>query len=379
MKRLTLLLSVSILLATPVLVLGQAKSDRPLPKNEEEYKAWFAAQPRYLYGCGIIWAQWIWPGDKSKWNYDGRSMQMVKNMGGTNVPVNIPWYDVEPKEGEWYWAYVDHQVAEAQKRGLPMFAYMGLTPDWALPPEAPKGVTGIGYRYPPPDDKKEQFIRYCKEVAKRYKGRIKHYQFWNEPNGCSWVNDGCGNGHEAENTRKLYTKWLIIWYNAMKSEDPDCVLGAGALDYHEGVAKGYEYLQGMYKHGAKDHFDAFNIHPYDSKGTLHHRAIEDTRRVMVEHGDGHKGIWISEWGWSMKDEDEKSRRIVKTLRELNDPKYYYVTMANYLSITDPAGEPGFGLCDRDLKPRKSYMAFRAYTREHPAKHVAPSTRPSGDK
>lgn len=335
MKRLTLLLSVSILLATPVLVLGQAKSDRPLPRNEEEYRAWFAAQPRHLYGCGIIWAQWVWPGDKTKWNYDGRSMQMVKNMG--------------------------------------------LTPDWALPPEAPKGMTGIGYRYPPPDDKKEQFIRYCKEVAKRYKGRIKHYQFWNEPNGCSWVNDGCGNGHEAENTRKLYTKWLIIWYNAMKSEDPDYVLGAGALDYHEGVAKGYEYLEGMYKHGAKDHFDAFNIHPYDSKGTLHHRAIEDTRRVMVEHGDGHKGIWISEWGWSMKDEDEKSRRIVKTLRELNDPKYYYVTMANYLSITDPAGEPGFGLCDRDLKPRKSYMAFRAYTREHPAKHVAPSTRPSGDK
>ena len=54
-------------------------------------------------------------------------------------------------------------------------------------------------------------------------------------------------------------------------------------------------------------------------------------------------------------------------------------MANYLSITDPAGEPGFGLCDRDLKPRKSYMAFKAYTKEHPAKIAEPSTRPSAGR
>ncbi len=353
MRRLLAAVVGAAVLAVPGVAADKPAASLPARSlTEDDYRAYFAKQPRHLYGCGIIWARWL----NMDWPYDGRCMSMIKSMGGTNVPINIPWSDVEPEEGKWYFDYVDHQVKEAHNRRLAKFAYMGLTPDWALPPDAPKGVPGIGYRFPPPDDRKEQFITYCKKVAGRYKGRIKHYQFWNEPNGCSWVNDGCANGHVQD----LYTKWLKIWYTAMKEVDPDCVLGAGALDYHEGVKEGYKYLEGMYRHGAKDHFDAFNIHPYDRHGTLHHRAIEDTRRVMVEHGDGRKGIWISEWGWSMNDEDEKARRVTKTLQELNDPKYYYVTMANYLSLSDPAGERGYGLCERDLKPRKSYFAFKRF-------------------
>jgi hypothetical protein len=362
-----------VLVAAALPAFGQAGGNKPLPETEAEYRAYFASRPRYLYGCGIIWAQWLPGFDRSKWAHDGRCMQLIKNMGGTNAPINIPWADVEPKPGQWYFDYVDHQVAEAEKRGLVMFAYMGLTPDWALPPEAQK-KSGIGYRFPPPDSREEDFITYCTKVASRYKGRGVHYQFWNEPNGCSWVKDGCGNGDQYA----LYTKWLKVWYTAMKEADPDCVLGAGALDYHEGVTDGYKYLEGMYREGAKGYFDAFNIHPYDSKGTLHFRAIEDIRRVMVANGDGHKGIWLSEWGWATKDEDDKARRAVKALAELNQPKYYYVTMANYLCLTDLPDGTAYGLCDSELKPRKSYLAVRQFALAHKPKPAA-TTRPSAAK
>jgi hypothetical protein len=143
----------------------------------------------------------------------------------------------------------------------------------------------------------------------------------------------------------------------MKRADPDCVLGAGGIDYHEGVEKGYEYLEGIYREGGKGFFDAFNIHPYDRKGTLHWQAIEDTRRVMVEHGDEDKGIWLSEWGWNLKDETEKSQRLLRTFRTLEDPKYSYVTMAMYLCLTD-THDGNYGLCDKDLRARTSYGAFR---------------------
>ncbi len=350
-------------LLVPLLLASIAVSSGSLNAQKIGTKANPAVEgPRYLYGCGMIWAKWVWDlEDKSKWDYDGRSMDMIVDMGGTNVPIDIPWGHVEPKEGEWYWEYVDHIVAEAEKRKLPGFAYMGLTPDWALDPAIRDRYNqpGIGYRFPPPKDREDQFVEYCKKVARRYKGRVKYYQFWNEPNGCSWVTDGCGNSHLYEQ----YTYWLKIWYKAMKSEDPDCVLGAGALDMHAGVKNGETYLVGMYKHGAKNHFDAFNIHPYDKDGTLHHAAIEGIRRVMVENGDGHKGIWVSEWGWNTSNEELKSQRIHKTLRELEDPKYHYITMANYLSITDPVGEEGFGLCNRDLTPRKSFEAFKAHPKK----------------
>ncbi len=322
------------------------------PKGEADLAAQreaFADRPRYLYGVGVFWAEWM----GKDWSWDSACFERIRRMGGTSVPVNPAWNLVEPEPGKWDFAYIDHQVAEARKRGLEPFAYMGLTPDWALPPDAPKDKPKIGYRFPPGEEYEEAFVRYCTEVASRYKGKVRHYQFWNEPNGCSWVNDGCGNSDGYPR----YTRWLKVWYTAMKRADPDCVLGAGGIDYHEGVHKGYEYLEGIYREGGGGYFDAFNIHPYDREGTLHWRAIEDTRRVMVEHGDADKGMWLSEWGWPLNDEPEKSRRIERTLRTLEDPKYFYVTAAMYLCLTDPH-DGGYGLCDKDLKPRESYEAFR---------------------
>ncbi len=316
------------------------------------------SEDRLLYGCGMIWAAWIWPSDRSRWSYDLESMARIRDMGGTHTGINLAWIDLEPQPGQWYWDYADHQVAAAERYGLRMFAYMGLTPDWAIPELVARYHSGIGYRFPPPEESAYAFRQYCRKVALRYKGRIRHYQFWNEPNGCSWVNDGCANGHEAPNTRALYTRWLKEWATAMRRVDPNCVLGLGGLDLNQGVERGHEYLEGVYAHGGREAFDAVSIHPYDANGTLHHKAIQEIRRVMVEHGDARKGVWISEYGWAMTDEVEKARRVTQTLQELAEPRYRYVSMANYLSITDPTGEPGFGLCNRDLTPRLSYLAFQ---------------------
>lgn len=329
----------------------QERADRPV---EDEPRKDFADQPRYLYGCGINWADWQWPGNRTLWRRDGSCMKRIKEMGGTSVPINIPWFNVERKQSEWDFEYVDHQVELAEKHGLAMFAYTGLTPDWALPPEAPKNKSGIGFRFPPAEQYTEQFITYCRKVAERYKGRIQYYQFWNEPNGCSWIKNGCSNGGEYAS----YVKWLKIWYTAMKEVDPECVLAVGGLDYHEGVP-GHLYVEGLYREGAKDYFDAIAIHPYGIETPIYYKAIEDTRRVMVEHGDGHKGIWLREYGWALEDEEEKSRRISQTLAEFSDPKYEYVTMAMYLILTDPGGNVPFGLCNGYLEPRPSFHAFKA--------------------
>lgn len=343
-----------VLCGLGLLVSGAPGESVSMPKEDLDRKV-LARQPRHLYGAGTIWAKWL---NKDR-SWDARCFEMIKQMGGTHVGADIPWAQVEPEPGRWDFDYVDHTVAEATKRKLAIFAYMGLTPHWAMIPEAPAGNKEIGYRFPPADDRREDFIRYCQSVARRYKGRIKYYQFWNEPNGCSWIKDGCANSDGYP----LYTKWLKIWYQAMKSVDPDCVLGAGAIDYHREVTEGYKYLEGMYREGAKDYFDAFSLHPYDNDGTLHYRAIEDTRRCMVAHGDGHKGLWISEWGWNITDEDLRARRIVQTLNEIHDPKYFYITMSTYLSLTEPTKDSNYGLCNRDLTPKKAYFAFQETARK----------------
>lgn len=319
----------------------------------------------FIYGCGITWGKWLGLADDRAKAFDRLSMDRIKAMGGTNVPANFAWIDIEPRPGEFHWDYVDHQVREANRRGLEIFAYSGLTPDWALPPEAPK-TPGIGYRFPPGDEYTAHFERFFETLARRYRGRVKYYEFWNEPNGCSWINDGCANGHMAH----TYVPWLKRWYAAMKRGDPGCVLAVGGLDYHAGVKEGWRYLEDIYLHGGGEHFDAVAIHPYGAP--LHWKAIRDTYRCLVRHGDGHKKLWLNEYGWNTRDEARKAGNLREVLRELSRPKWRMVFQASYLVLTDlpeASDETGhdFGLCSRDrqaltITPRESYLSFRGVTR-----------------
>ncbi len=325
----------------------------------------------YLYGCGMIWGQWLnyGTGNTAKL-WDRRSFDKIAEMGGTNAPANFAWSDIEKVRGVYDWDYVDHQVAEANARGLEIFAYSGLTPDWAVDPAilAQYG-SGIGYRFPPEDEFIPDFQNFFRALAARYKGQVKYYEFWNEPNGCSWINDGCSNGHMAD----TYVPWLILWYEAMKEGDPDCVLAVGGLDYNEGVTQGYTYIEDIYTHGGGDHFDAVAIHPYAQTG-LHWQAITDTYQVLVNNGDGHKKLWLNEYGWNTSDENFRAQQLTNVLTELKKPEYHMVFQANYLIISDLPGTSDngvdYGLCSRntntlELFPRQAWYAFQALDKVFP--------------
>jgi len=323
----------------------------------------------YIFGCGITWGRWLGLPDPDAREFDRRSMDRIVQMGGTNCPANFAWGDIERTRGVYDWSYVDHQVDEALARGLTVFAYSGLTPDWALPP----GIldqygSGIGYRFPPDEQYIPDFENFFRALAARYRGRVIYYEFWNEPNGCSWINDGCANGHMAH----TYVPWLIRWYEAMKQGDPDCVLAVGGLDYGEHVTQGAQYIEDIYVHGGGNHFDAVAIHPYGRP--LHWQAIHDTYAVLTSRGHGHKSLWLNEYGWNTSDENLKAANVTTVLTELKKPEYHMVFMANHLVITDlpetPDNGHDYGLCGRNrqtltLTPRQSWYAFQAVDKTFP--------------
>ncbi|NOY81010.1 MAG: hypothetical protein GXP31_08395 [Kiritimatiellaeota bacterium] len=314
-----------------------------------------------VYGCGITWGKWLGLTPEPAKAFDRLSLDRIRAMGGTNVPANLAWIDIEPHPGEFHWDYVDHQVAEARRRGLEIFAYTGLTPDWALPANAPK-KPGIGYRFPPDERFIPQFEEFFTRLARRYRGRVRYYEFWNEPNGCSWINDNCANGHMAAS----YVPWLQRWYRAMKQGDPDCVLAIGGLDYHQGVKNGWRYIEDVYKAGGGPFFDAVAIHPYGSP--LHWEAIDDAYAVLLRHGNGDRCLWLNEYGWNTSDERRKSECLKTVLTALAGPRYAMVFQASYLVLTDLPGTDDrtghdYGLCARDrrrgtITARPSYTQFR---------------------
>ena len=315
------------------------------------------AAPRpYLFGCGRFNASWA----GRPWSYDQQCWDHMVNIGVTITGAGLCWCDAEPVQGQYDWDaidYADFQVNEILARGMEPTFFLGLTPQWAaLRPDLPP------HRTPPSEDYVEEFMDFHRWVANRYQGRVKYYFFWNEPNGCSWINDGCSNG----DSYPLYTQWLIRCSQAVKSVDPDAKIIAGNLDYHAGVAEGWRYVQGMYDHGAGPYIDGIAIHPYDWAGTIHWRAVTDTRNVMVANGDAHKGIWLTEYGWNSGSESDLANRLTSVLTELKKDEWSFVVQANYLVLNDGAGVENYGLMDANLNPRLRYYAFRDFDKTFPS-------------
>jgi len=314
------------------------------------------AQPRpFLYGVGRYYAAWA----GRPWSYDEQCLDRLADIGATMTGAGLAWCDAEPTPGVYNWnaiQYADFQVNAIRARGLEPAFFVGLTPAWAaLRPDLPP------HRTPPAEAYAEEFAAFHRFVAGRYRGKVRYYFFWNEPNGCSWLNEDCANAESYP----LYTQWLIRCSQAIKEVDPAAQVIGGNLDYHIGVSEGWRYVRGMYEHGAGPHIDGISIHPYDWNGTIHWQAILDTRDVMVEFGDAQKGIWLTEYGWNTGTEQERADKLTQVLTELKRPQWSFVVQANYLVLNDGPGVEGYGMTTADLSPRPMYYAFRNLDRTFP--------------
>jgi len=279
-------------------------------------------------------------------------MDLVREAGGTCIQLSLGWDRIEPQPGGYRWDETDARVRDAEARGLDLYACINDTPAWAVPEPEPGHDALPGYRTPPDECHADSFAAFCREAARRYRGRIRHFTFWNEPNGCGWINAGCSNSSGYP----LYTRWLRRATRALKAGNPDCVVAAGALDYHSGVPDGWRYLQGIYDEGGKGAFDAVEIHPYAPSG-IHWQAIRDTRRVMLENGDGEKPIWIGEYGWPDAGSERASRDLEEFLDLIRREEFDFISHARYLVVSD-LNEGLYGLSDAELHPRPIYDAFK---------------------
>jgi len=294
-------------------------------------------------------------------------MDKMVEMGATAVWVDFPWAGMEPVQGTINWAYADHQVATAEARGLQMFAFVGTTPDWAkLYPDLP------GHRTPPSEDHLADFQAFHMAVASRYAGRVRYYQFWNEPSGCGWINEGCANGSDCS----LFTTWQKRAYDALKAGNPDCVVSAGGFD---GDPAGY--VNCMYTQLAGQRaFDAISIHPYAPGGPggpgtsgegIDYSDLASVRQVMVDRGDADKSIWITEYGWNTTNETQRAEDQAELLAEFKKPEYHYLFFAKNLVLNDwndHDGDPNddfccYGLTDEYFNPKPAFYTFRDFNKD----------------
>lgn len=272
-----------------------------------------------------------------------RDLDLVREMGFTWVKQPVAWREIEGiQKGRYDWYRLDEVIVPAvEERGLNLLARLDHTPFWAYPD--PTQPTDNG----PPADY-DDFGDFCGTIAARYRGRIRAYQVWNEPNlHREW-------GLQPPSPA-AYTELLKRCYLAIKSADPDAIVisaGLAPTATHDDTAMPDTlFLQGMYDAGAAAYFDVLGLNApgykappdlspdeaaasaeYGGQREFAFRHVETMRALMTANGDAHKQVAILEMGWIT--DDPNHLRTERSLQELHAPYAWFAvdeaTQARYL-------------------------------------------------
>ncbi|MHB9034785.1 MAG: hypothetical protein ACYC6L_17280, partial [Anaerolineae bacterium] len=149
-----------------------------------------------------------------------RSLQLVSDAGFCFIRQEFPWEDIEiSAKGDYWdhkwnvdaWAKYDRIVSLAEQYHVGIIARLDRPPAWSRAVGSAEGWTMA------PPDNYADFGDYVYAVVSRFKGRIRYYQIWNEPNIYpEW-------GDQPADPA-AYVRLLQVAYQRAKEADPNCVI-----------------------------------------------------------------------------------------------------------------------------------------------------------
>ncbi len=325
-----------------------------------------------------------------------RDLGLIKDAGFTWVKQSFAWRDIEgAAKGHFDWSRADRIVQQVNEFGLDLIARVDRQPQWA----------GGGYPQNGPPDNYQDYADFLYAMAGRYKGRIRAYQIWNEPNlnvagRSEW-------GGRPPNPAE-YTALLKVAYEAIKRADPNAMVISAGLSptsrWDDQAMPDVEFLKGMYAAGAKPYFDVLGAHgagykvppetdpavvardptlnnydpsPEERKRIYCFRHVEDLRQIMVENGDGDKQIALLEFGWTSDEvhpeyawfrvtEEQKGDYLVRAYQYAKQHWSPWIGVMSLIYMPDPDWTPDkeeywWAIIEPaypELKLRPAYVALK---------------------
>ncbi|MCS7221362.1 MAG: cellulase family glycosylhydrolase [Anaerolineae bacterium] len=380
---------------------------RPRPDTADDIPVAYAGVNPF--GVNVFLEQEVEPAKREQ------AVRMAAEAGFHWLRQEFPWEDIEihgkgdfeDRRHQPYrsaWEKYDQIVDLAERCGMELIVRLSNPPAWTRA----KGDTAGTFA---PPDNYEDFGDFVAAVVSRYRGRIRYYQIWNEPN----IYPEWG---ERPVSPEEYVELLKIAYTRAKAVDSEVVIISGALastiELGPRDMNDFIFLQRMYDAGAAPYFDILAMQGYGlwsapTDRRLHPRVVNFSRPLlmrdlMVKNGDAHKAIWISEMNWNAIPEDhpappiygrytkEEQARYLVLAYERIQREWPWLGVANVWFLKRATDdwerspdhpEAFFRLLDADFTPLPAYEAIRNYTSRlqptlypgaHPATHWALSYR-----
>lgn len=325
-------------------------------------------------------------------------LQRLGRGGVDSMRIPIFWGSVQSGQGGVFeWSSVDSIMAMAATAGIEVLPYLYGAPTWAVPSDPvisshpPKflpvrtGVQRVGWtsfvretilRYGP----RGSFWAENPSVPKR---PIRTWQIWNEQNFKYFV---------ARPNPAEYGKLVNLSYEAVKAADPAARIVLGGMFARpiealikRGPRQAYfatDFLMQMYKKTpqVKSKFHGVALHPYTGTYKRLPSYIQDLRRVLQANHDGHKGMWLTELGWSSqpaesansfaKGRSGQARELRGAFDLLRDnQRRWNVKRVYWFAVDDQAGSCNFcggaGLFTETFAPKPSWRAFVGFAGGRP--------------
>lgn len=194
----------------------------------------------------------------------------LKDMGGDWIRVCFDWNVAERQKGEFDFSNFDKAVEFMEKYNIQICGLVANPPSWALPL----------------NEHRKEYLEFLRAITKRYRGSIRYWEIWNEPNSQTFWG--------STPSPIEYTELLKDSTKAIREIIPDAVI------LYAGVAGVPEaYIEECFKAGAAEAFDIMNVHPYDWPWEPENTMVylEKLKKLMAKY-QINKPIWVTEFGWS---------------------------------------------------------------------------------
>jgi hypothetical protein len=248
--------------------------------------------------------------------FNNRALGLVREAGFGWVRLQLVWRDFERGRGDYDWASLDARIEAATASGAKVLISVVRAPAWAAP-SRPGGL---------PEDL-AAFHTTMQALTGHYRGQVRAYEIWNEPNLASEVGGRVDVG--------AYYDTLKTAFEAVKEVDQSAIVVFGGLlpttlNDPAVAVDDVEYLRQFYAHStaAGQYYDVLAVHPFgaanppealypDQPGpgacparyaaqqgscyrdsrAYYFRRVEDEHALLERVGDRKKQVWLTEFGW----------------------------------------------------------------------------------
>jgi hypothetical protein len=214
------------------------------------------------------------------------------------------WSEIATTPGEWKYDRMDFYVDQATSHNATILYTLGGTPRWASSRPNEKCSYGFGCAAEPV--KMAHWEEYVRRIVRRYRGRIKAYELWNEPNFSDIPRDLNAQSFYTGNVANMI-EMARIANKVIKENDPNAVLST------PGFVNGSDRLELFLASGGKRYVQAVSYHFYSENSERFASQIAEVRDVMKRQGVSYLPLWNTETGIEVNAPGSMNQDIKNTL------------------------------------------------------------------